>query len=377
MARIVVLGAGYAGVQTSRALARMGRRHDVVLVDKLPYHQLITQLPAIAAGRLPPARAAIPLHRIIPSSVRIVQAEVTAVAAAPSTVSTSLGPIQADWIAIALGGVASDLGVPGVVDHAYPLKSVRDAERIAMRLTELRSGRALTRVVIVGGGYTGSETAGELTDPSARHRGPGSVTVTIVQPDSRLLPQGDGRLAAAVTAILRRRGVGMLFDAWIEAVEQDRVRLVGGEHLPADMVIWAARAEPARAIRTSFDLTVDGRIRTDPYLRVSGEQRTYAAGDVAGALDYLHGTPLPASAQVAVPQGERMGENIAASLEGRRQREFRERLLGEALALGGREGAAEVAGVIATGRLALGVKRAALLRYLGRFQALNLVRDYG
>jgi NADH:ubiquinone reductase (H+-translocating) len=376
VSQIVVLGAGYAGIQAARALARIGRQHDVTLVDRLPYHQLITQLPGVASGRIAPQKATIPLARVVGSPVHLLSAEITDFTPAPGVLTTSAGPLEAHWLVLALGSVASDLGIAGALEHATPLKSVRDAVHIRNRLRELRATRSRTRVVVVGGGYTGTEFSGEVTDASLSHRGDGSISVTIVQPDNRLLPQGSVKLSRAIHRILSRRGVTMRFNAWLDRVEEERVVLESGDAIPADLVVWAARTRPAPVARPVLSWTPEGRIVVDPYLHAAGSPRTFVAGDLAAATDYLTGKPLPASAQVAVPQGKLAAENIVAEMEGRRPAEFKERLLGEALALGRHDGAAELTGVVTTGRIALAVKRAALLRYLTRLGGSDLVREY-
>jgi NADH dehydrogenase len=253
---------------------------------------------------------------------------------------------------------------------------VRDAVKINEMIQRFRASRALSRIVIVGGGYTGTELAGEITDATNVRRGAGAVSVTIVQPDPRLLPQGNPRLAEVVERILRRRGVEMVFNAPLARVEADGVVLETGTSLSADIVVWAARTRPSALVRETFDLTSDGRIPVDQFLRSNQYSRVYVAGDLASALDLRSGKPFPASAQVAVPEGERAGSNIVAEIEDRRLREFRERLLGEALALGSRDGAADVAGIVSAGRIALAVKRAALLRYLNRLGPPELLRDF-
>jgi NADH dehydrogenase FAD-containing subunit len=374
VSQIVVLGAGYSGIQAARVLALSAPKHLVTLVDRLPHHQLTTQFPATVTGRLTTGRAFIPLERIVPTSVRILRAEIESVSRSPFEIQTSLGAVPADWLAVCLGTTSSDLGVPGAREHALPLKSVQDCMRLRNCVRDLVSSRGLTRIVVVGGGYSGTEVAGELTDPQfvTSTRG---LEVTIVQPDNRLLPQGSSRLADAVQRILTKRGVRTLCGVWLSEVDAEGICLDTGEKLAADLVVWTASTRPTPVVKQTFEISPEGRIPVDPYLRPPNTERVYVAGDLA-ALQDLHGGLYPASAQIAVAQGTRIGQNIIAELASKLPVEFKPRLLGEALALGRHAAAAEVGGVLSTGRLAHAMKRVALFRYLAGFGSPSLLRDY-
>jgi NADH dehydrogenase len=319
-------------------------------------------------------RTIIRLERIVPPRVRVLKGEIEDVSPGSLEVRTDKETIKADWLVVCLGTAASDLGVPGAGDHVLPLKSAQDCLRLRKRLQEVRASGRDSRVVVVGGGYTGTEIAGELSDPGYLKAGP-PLDVTIVQPDNRLLPHGNPELAAAVHGILERRGVGIRCGVWLSKIDGQSVQLETGESLPADLVVWTASTRPARVVKAALGASSEGRVAVDPYLRAFGNERVYVAGDLAGALD-TGGNLLPASAQVAVRQGVQIGQNISRALSGKQLQEFRPRVLGDALTLGRQDAAAEVAGVLSTGLVAQGLKRAALFRYLSGFGSLALLRDY-
>jgi len=240
-------------------------------------------------------------------------------------------------------------------------------------------GSAEADVCIVGAGYTGTEVAGELAEWNLRLRRAGArqrLEVTVVAQDPGLLPEGNARLAAIAERVLRSKGVAFDLGATVFGLEPGRL-LLEGSALPADLILWAARSRASPALGDSgWRRGPDGRVRVDPYLRAEGLDRVYVAGDTAFAYDYRRDRLAPASAQLALAEADLVARNLAAESAKRSLREFRPRQIGEALSLGGKDGAAEVTGVVVSGRSALAVKEAALLRYLASLGGVQLAASY-
>jgi NADH dehydrogenase len=260
-----------------------------------------------------------------------------------------------------------------------PLKSVDQARRFSQLLVDRADQASTLSIVVVGSGYTGTELAGELAEPGNLPLGAGrrAVNVTVVSMDSRLLAEGNERLAAVAQRALTAKGVRFLLGVRVQQVDAAGVMLESGRRIPADLVVWAARTRAPREVAQDGVMAgLAGKIAVDPYLRVPGCEGVYAAGDVALVRDYRWGTYVPATAQFALGQADTMAHNIAAELDGQGLQEYRPHSLGEALSLGGKEGVAELGGVLVTGNAALAAKNAALARYLYRLGGLRLVRQY-
>ena len=221
---------------------------------------------------------------------------------------------------------------------------------------------ALCRILIVGAGYTGTELAGELA--SLRESRRVAAEIIVVADVDRLLPQGNEGLAEVARQVLLSKGVELCLQRGVHKVENGCVLLSDGRCIEADVIVWAAQTEPSPVGTAGWALGPLGRIVADSYLRASGQSHTFVAGDTAHIVDPSSGVPLPASAQLAVQEGRSAALNVIRAIRGDPLREFRPRVAGEALTLGGSDGVAEVAGVVLTGRRALAVKRAALARYL-------------
>jgi NADH dehydrogenase len=351
----------------------------LVLVDRLPYHQLLPRLPDVAVGKLPASKACIPFTRILGRRVRRLHVSASQIDLAARRLSWEGGELEADWLLLTPGSAADPLDVPGALTIGLPLKSVEQARGFARLLLQRIDTTTRPKIVVVGSGYTGTELAGELADPGTfppRPSGAPPVDVTVVSLDSRLLAEGNERLAGVAERVLRAKGVRFLLGVAVRRVDQGGVVLESGSRLAADLVVWAARTRAPREVADSVDSGNGGRIEVDSYLRVPGHERVYAAGDAALVRDYHTGRWVASTAQLALGQADVIARNIAAEIEGRPLREYRALSLGEALSLGGTDGAAEVGGVIVTGRAAIAAKRAALARYLYNLGGVRLVRDY-
>jgi NADH dehydrogenase len=377
MQRIVVAGGGYAGLQTALRVARSGQKCAIVVVDRNDSHQLITRLPELVGGRIRSDKILIPYRRLMGHEITHLQTDVTGFDPEGLAVETRAGRIQGAYLVIALGSSPDFRGIPGAAEHAYPVRSVSEGKILRQKLEQLVSQRDRVHVVIVGAGYTGTEVAGELAEWNRRLGGPPPISVTVVAPESGLLSEADPRLGVAAERILREKGVRFRLRHEVTAVGHDRVFVQPGEPCRADVVIWAARAHAAGPRLPSVEAPLpDGRIPVDPYLRLAPYDRVYLVGDSAAPYNFQLDRVAPASAQMAVEEGRAVGSDIAGLLAGREPKEFRARTLGDALALGGRDGVADVGGVILTGRPAIAIKQAALLRYLIQIGGATLAREY-
>ena len=371
MPSVIVVGGGYAGVSAVLTLARaLGSTWSVTLVDRRPEHELQTRLPAVLSGRVAVDRAAIPFERILPPRVRFLLASVLGIDPANRLVETDAGSLQADEMVVTLGAAPDFLGIRGAAEQSLVFKSLADTQTLR---TRVQSFSRPFRVVVVGAGYTGTEVAGEFAH---RPDGP-AASVEMVAEATRLLQDGSERVGVIAERLLERAGVRFRLGVTVDRVTANTVHIDSGDEIPADVIVWAARSTGSRILRKApWRLSADGRLVTDPYLRVAGYPHVWAAGDAAAIYDYRHDHPVASSAQMAVEEGRTVGANIAAIAAGRSAREFRPVNLGEALALGGRSGVADVGGVVVIGRAAIAAKRAALVRYLVQIGGSRLAAEY-
>jgi NADH:ubiquinone reductase (H+-translocating) len=339
MARIVILGGGFAGAFCARALERIaGRRgHEVVLLDRHNYFVFTPLLVEAGTGAIEPRHAVVPLRDLLRSTT-LRAAEVLAVHTAARTVRYRLNGTDEDsvlgWdhLVVALGSVTRLPPVAGLAEYALEMKSLTDAVALRDRAIQLLEQadatvdparrRQLLHFVVVGGSFSGVELAGEMLaflHEAARYYpdvATGEIRVTLVEMSPRILPALDPDLADYATAKLRRRGMDVRLGTSVGAVGADHVVLSTGERLAARTVIWCAGIAPNPLV-AALGLPCDERgwIRCENDLRVQRHADVWALGDCAINPDPRGGV-YPETAQHAVRQAAHLARNLVLALAG-------------------------------------------------------------
>jgi len=368
----VVLGAGYAGLTVAQELHRRTHgRIPVVLVDRNPVHVLRTQLYEV--GKLAATGAVtdpwvVPLAGVLEgTSVTYRQGSVQAIDLARQTVTLDTGSVEYRALAIALGNVAAYYGVPGAAEYTHQVYRLSGAKKLAaaIRDIELASvrlpGERRPRIVVVGGGSTGTELAAEIAttdwrdiaDPRARP--PDVVLLTGALP---LLAGFPSTVVDRARGALRRAGVALIHGVNVTRVELGRVALEDGSVLACDAAVWCAGLEPPPVVKA---LPVPhgraGRIATEPTLEIPGHPGVFAVGDVVEVKDPDSGALVPATAQAALAEARVAARNIAARWAGKSLAPFHYRERGVVVALGIGQAAGSVRAVPIWGSPAALLKR--------------------
>jgi NADH:ubiquinone reductase (H+-translocating) len=332
-ARVVVLGAGFAGL---RAVRRLGEDDIPTLwVDANNYHCFLPLLYQVATAGLEPQQIAYPARGIIRSlpSVEFRLARVERGDPAARVLVTSEGDVI-HWssLIVTVGGGAEDFGIPGVMEHAFRLYDLDDSrmlrnhllrtlERAVVADDPVERAAALT-VVIVGAGATGVEMAGALAEfrrhvvpRDYRQIDPATIQIIVVEAGPHVLAPYPDDLRRRAREDLAAFGVDVRTDTRVERVAPDGVTLAGGDHIASHTVVWAAGIR-ARSVAGRLGLPTgrSGRIVVQPTLQVEGVPHVWAAGDVALVTGQER---LPQVAQVAMQQGEQAAANLVRDLRGR------------------------------------------------------------
>jgi NADH dehydrogenase len=332
--RVVIVGGGFAGLRCALELAP----HDninITLIDKNNYQQFQPLLYQVAASILSPNNAAFALRDILRNhdNVDIQMDEVTSIDLEQRTVHTAAGnSFTGDFLVLATGSRVNFFGVPGAEQFTLPLYSLTDAEKL--RSAILYAFEAADRApanatagqlnfVVAGGGPTGVEMAGTLSDmlkrvlqQEFRHVDPTRAQVFLIEMGPAVLGTFSPASQTYAATALKQHGVQLRLDTAVKEVTANEVILSDGSRIPTRLVIWAAGLK-AVAIPTQpvAQRHPNGRLEVQPDLSVTGFDDVYAVGDLANAAG-SDGKPLPQLAAVAQQAGRHCAKNILASISG-------------------------------------------------------------
>ena len=331
---VVIIGAGFAGLEVAKALGRAGI--GVTVIDRRNHHLFQPLLYQVATAALSATDVAVPIRKILRRhpSVRVILGDVTVIDAEARRLRLGCGQVIGyRHLVLASGASHGYFGRDEWAEWAPGLKTIDDARHIrsqllltferAERATDPAERQRLMRIAVVGGGPTGVEMAGAIAELSRhtllhdfRSIDPGSASVTLIEAGPRLLGGFDEDMSAYAKARLERLGVTVLTGERVDEIGPGSISVAGQTH-PVGVVVWAAgvAASPLAAQLGPTDRA--GRIAVDETLTVRGQPQVHALGDVA-LFTTSEGEPLPGLAQVAKQQGIHLGRALAAHLtEGR------------------------------------------------------------
>ncbi|HWB70825.1 MAG TPA: NAD(P)/FAD-dependent oxidoreductase [Egibacteraceae bacterium] len=359
MQQVVIVGAGFGGLEAARRLA--GKPVRVTVVDRHNYHLFQPLLYQVATAGLDAQNIAHALRGIFQDAdnVDFRLAQATGVDFGERCVTVDAGDqIPYDFLILAAGATTETLGIQGVREHAYPLKTLSDAVRLRDHILRrfeqvdkdptLVADGALT-FVVVGGGPTGVEVCGALVElfdhvlaRDFRNLDLAEARIVLVEALPHLLDAYSPPSREYVRRTLESRGVDVVLDAPLEAVGASFIRLAGGDQIPTHTVVWAAgvRAQPL-ADALDLEQTKGGRIVVERDLSVPGRPDVFVIGDLAGATDPT-GALYPQLAPVAQQQAHHAVRQIALRRRGQPTEPFRYRHKGIMATVGRNAAVAEL-----------------------------------
>ena len=359
---IVIVGAGFAGLEAAKTLRKAPVR--VTLVDRNNYHKFQPLLYEVAMAGLEPDDIAHNVRNIFHGNdtVHFRLGTVTDVDPVLQQVHIrGSEPLSYDHLILAAGAVSTDFGIPGVEEHAYPLKNVPDAVNLRNRVLRQferydrereAAGEGALTFVIVGGGPTGVEMAGAfvelfdtLNDDFAAFDTREQAQCILLEMEDHLLPPYKRSLQAYTRRVLEARGVDVRTGTAVARVEADRVHLQGGGGIPAQTLVWAAgvKASPV-ADMLGTEQARGGRVIAKPDLSVPGHPNIYVVGDMA-AIEGEDGYE-PQLAQVALQSGRHAARQIRRRLRNDAPEPFEYADYGQMATIGRNAAVAEFAGGI-------------------------------
>lgn len=387
-ARVVVVGSGFAGWHTCRALERRlpPGAAQVTLVSPTNYLLYSPLLPEVAAGVMDPRHIAVPVAQALSRTTLLLGFAVDAdLAAQQLTVRLPDGQsreVPYDRLVLCPGSVTRELSTPGLDEHAHGFKTLAEALYLRDHLLQqleladtagLAERAARCTLVVVGAGYAGTEFIAQMQHflsgllPRYRNLRPQDLRWLLCDAAPAVLPELGPELGERALQVLRGRGIDVRLSTELTAIAAEGVTLSTGERVATRTVVWTAgvAASPLiGALAERHDLqTRKGRLSVDAYLAVPGQRGVWALGDAAAVPDLTaRGTTspdklCPPTAQHAQRQAKRAAGNVAASLGVGRARRYKHHDLGLVVDLAGPHAVAKPVGIPLTGLAAKTVTR--------------------
>jgi NADH dehydrogenase len=336
---VVIIGAGFGGMRAAHRLAKAPVR--ITLIDRRNYHLFQPLLYQVATSRLAPSEIAYPVRSIFrrQKNFDFMLAEVIGVDFEARCVQTDRGKLSYDYLIIAAGAAVNFFGNNSLVKNAFTLKDLDDAIELrnhylnmfelAMEETDAEKRRALLTFVVVGGGPTGVESSGalsELVRLVLRKDYPrlnlNEVKVLLLEAADVLLPSFPGPLQEATIHELREKDVEVKLGAKVTGYDGQVVSLADGQNIATKTLLWSAGVKAVALIDTlDVEKARLGRVKVERTLNLANHPEVYFIGDAAYIEE--NGAPLPMMAPVAMQQAVVAVENILAAIGGTKQKEFK------------------------------------------------------
>jgi NADH dehydrogenase len=381
--RILILGGGYVAIFACRALKRAIARAevDVTVVSRENYHVWHGYVSEMITGRIAAGQILSPARRIFsPAKVHVAEIEQIDLKNRKVVTSRHLDgrqyELEYDELILSLGSTENYDAYPGLQEHGFRLKSYDDCFRLKNHIlrmfemadieTDPAERQRLLTFFIAGGGYAGTELAGELADyirllTSREYRGirRDECRVILVHSGPTILPElygsksggasgygfGYPRLVEYATRHLERLGVEVMTDTKVTYATPNEVGLSGGQRISTRTIVSAVGTRPAPILDTIDVPRGDrGRVATEKTLQVTGVDHIWSGGDCA-AVPHRNGGTCPPVGLFAMQMGEQIGKNILRKIRGKRLTEFTWPGLGQAVSIGGRTAVGELKGI--------------------------------
>ncbi|AFG36189.1 NAD(P)/FAD-dependent oxidoreductase [Spirochaeta africana] len=424
--RIVILGGGYGGVEAAKKLYKKFKKKkhiEITLIDKNPYHTLMTELHEVAGSRTEQEAVEVSFAKIFGgTSVTVVSDYITSVDFEAKKLQSDSASYEYDHLILGTGGEPEFFGIPGVQENSYTLWSLEDAIRIkervenrfreAARQADPDKRKRMLTFAIAGAGFTGVELAGELAERRETlcrdyHIDPNEVRIVIIEAMGTVLPSYPDKPRQKAEKYMKKIGLECMLNSPIVGADEEGVSLADGSKLLTDTFIWTAGIQgsefTARINLTKGKHSKDecsyasaegihgmagcrfdederyivgerGRILVNEYMQSVDYKDVYLVGDMIWFLEGDH--VVPQIVETAIQTAEVAVHNLVSDINGGEKKAFKSNYHGNMVSIGGKYGVAHVMGVSMWGFPAMAMKHLVNVHYLFSLAGVNAVWNY-
>ena len=360
--KIVIVGAGYAGILTAKKLAKKFKKQkdiSITIIDKNPFHTMLTELHEVAADRVDEDSIKISLNKVFAGrNVTVKMDNITSIDFAKKTVVGAMESYSYDYLVMAAGSKPTYYGVAGAEEYSFKLWSYEDAVvlkdhihnsfRKAMCTMDKEERKKLLTFWVVGAGFTGVEMIGELAEyvPILCEKyqiARSEVSLYNVDGLSRVIPNLTEKLSAKVQKRLEKMGVKVILNAFVSEIGNGHIDLKVGDKIErnvAGTVVWAAgiqSAEVTQNTKDKLEVVRGGRVQVDAYLRSTKDENVYVIGDNMYFTPEGEERPVPQMVENCEQSSDTAAHNIICAVTGNgKMEEYKPKFHGVMVSIGGR-----------------------------------------
>jgi len=338
--QVVIIGGGFGGIQIAKKLK--DKEVNILMLDKHNYHTFQPLLYQVATGGLEPDSIAFPLRKVFQSqkNLKFRVADVSQIHPESNTISTSIGDFSYDYLVLATGSETNFFGQKEMEHFSMPMKTVPEALNLrslilqnfeeAVIEEDPIAKEGLLNFVVVGAGPTGVETAGALAElknhvlacdyPELDMK---KIKIFLVEGANRVLPPFSEQASYKSQEFLEKMGVKVLTNTFVDRYDGNTISFKNGEVIPTKIVIWSAGVKGAIIPGLEkAEIARGGRIKTNTANLVNGYLNIFAIGDLAYMETKEFPNGYPGVAQVAIQQGQQLGENLIRIINNQNPKPF-------------------------------------------------------
>lgn len=392
---IVILGAGYGGVQAAKILNKKYKKNndvEITLIDRNPIHTLMTELHEVAGGRVQPNSVQVDLRKIFHGSkVNIITEEVKKVDVNKQVLTTEFSEYEYDYLILGTGSEPAYFGIPGVEEHGFSLWSLDNAIKIKHHIKNMfkraskerneQKRQAMLTFAVAGAGFTGIEMVGELIEWKKKlckeyNVDQNDVKLMVVEALGSILNILDDKMALKAEKYMIKHKVEILKNATITEVTPDEVSLKDGRKIATKTLIWTCGVQGNSFVK-SFGLSLNnrGRLNINEFMQSLDKENVYVVGDAA-FLEEGKSKGLPQIVEAALQTAETASHNIIADIENKDKKAFKSNYHGFMVSIGSHYAVADVGGMKLSGFFATAMKHLVNLHYLFGVGGFYLIFRY-
>lgn len=393
--QILILGGGYAGVAAGKKLHKIFKNDDsveITLIDRKPYHTLMTELHEVAGHRTEPDAIQVDLRTIFAGrKVKVVTDSITNVDLEGKKLVSEKKTYKFDYLILACGSDSNSFGIEGVDEHAFTLWSYEDAVKLRahvekmFQLAAIEEDEAIRKQLltfaVVGGGFTGVEMVGELGE-AKNHLSvkygvdKKEVTIYNIEATPRILNTlKDEKQIAKVENRYKKLGIQLLKNAALVKATEDGFELKDGRFIKTKTLVWGAGIKVSNFVaKLGLDAGRGGRVVVNKYMQTLKYENVFMAGDNAHYED--KDGFLPQIVEAAEQSGHTAAENIGALINKTEMHEHKQNYHGFMVSIGSRYAVSDNNGLKFNGFLAVMVKHMVNFYYLFLVSGVAQLSEY-